>query len=102
MDYPPYLNSLDLLAVTNHHRLLYPPMTCWRYQHQVDKLSIDYRVDTDEIWDIQAGIAMNSTTIMAAFRPNLRDMFVAFNETLQGAHNSEKNYYKLDDLFPNH
>jgi len=39
---------------------------------------------------------------MTAFRPNLLDMYVAFNETFQGAAASKKNHYLLDDLFPNH
>jgi hypothetical protein len=102
MDYTPYLNSQELLAVTNHFRLLHPPIYCWRYNYQVTQLSIDFKVDTDELWQIQSGIANKYTLQMMAFRPNQLDFFVAFNETGQGAHNSQKNYYKLEDLFPNH
>jgi len=102
MDYSPYLNSTDLLAVTNHHRLLYSPVYCFRYSHQVSELSADFEVDTDELWEIESAISNQYTMHMTAFRPNLLDMYVAFNETFQGAAASKKNHYLLDDLFPNH
>lgn len=98
----PALDSDCLLAVTNHHRLLYPPVFCNRYSYQVNQLSIDFKVDTEELWDIEAAISHSGTMHMTAFRPNLLDMFVAFNETKQGAANSLRKHYRLADLFPNH
>jgi hypothetical protein len=99
-DYAPVLNSEDLLAVTNHHRLLYAPVACSRYDYQVSRLSADFEVDTDELWQIEADISHQYTMHMVAFRPNLRDLYVAFNETFQGAAHSFKNHYRLEDLFP--
>ena len=91
-----------LLAVTNHHRVLYPPTPCSRYDYQVAQLSLDFKVDTQELWDIEAAISYSGTMHMTAFRPNLRDLYVAFNETHNGAAYSLINQYDLLDLFPNH
>jgi len=101
-DHTPILESDSLLAVTNHHRLLYSPVYCSRYNYQVSQLSIDFMVDTDELWAIEAAISHSNTMHMTVFRPNLLDLFVAFNETQNGAAHSIKNYYRLGDLFPNH
>ena len=102
MDHNPLLNSTELLAVTNHHRLLYTPVWCPRYSHQVSELSVDYAVDTEEVWDIESDISNIGTHQMACFRPNLMDMYVAFNETFNGAANSNRVYYGWSELFPNH
>jgi len=102
MDFTPYLNSTDLLAVTNHHRLLYTPVYCARYNFQVTQLSIDFAVDTEELWDMESAISWAGTHQMACFRPNLMDMLVAFNETFNGAAYSNRVHYRWDELFPNH
>ncbi len=102
MDHTPYLNSSWLLAVTNHHRLLYTPSYCNRYNNQVSRLSGDYRVDTQELWEIEEDISNIWTHQMVCFRPNLMDLYVAFNETFQGAANSNRVHYAWSDLFPNH
>lgn len=102
MDFTPYLNASDLLAVTNHHRLLYTPVYCARYSFQVTQLSIDYAVDTEELWDMESAISWAGTHQMACFRPNLMDMLVAFNETFNGAAHSNRVHYTWAELFPNH
>jgi hypothetical protein len=102
MDYSPTLNSDALLAVTNHHRLLYAPVSCPRYSYQVSALSTDFAVDTLELWDIESAISNIGTHHMICFRPNLMDMYIAFNETFNGAANSNRVYYQWPELFPNH
>jgi len=102
MDYTPFLSATDLLAVTNHHRLLYTPAPCWRYNRQVSRLSEDFAVNTAELWDIESEISNIGTHQMVCFRPNLMDMYVAFNETFNGAANSNRVYYQWSELYPNH
>ena len=102
MDYAPQLASMDLLAVTNHHRLLYSPVYCPRYYAQVSLLAIDFAVDTQELWDIESAIGYAGTHHMVCFRPNLMDMYVAFNETFLGAANSRRVHYAWNELYPNH
>jgi hypothetical protein len=56
-DIPPLINSQYNLGVTNHHRVLYPPISCWRYQRIADSLNADFHLSTERAIAIETAIA---------------------------------------------
>ncbi len=47
----------DNLVATNHFRLLYSPVYCYRYQGIVDSLNVSTSMSCERSWDIMAGAA---------------------------------------------
>lgn len=65
------------IAATNHHRVLYPPVNCWRYTLIKNLVMEDYRVDTAEAWDIENAVGGSWTIQTMLFRPDIMDLFVS-------------------------
>jgi len=42
----------DHIAVTNHHRILYTPVTCWRYSLMTDSIQTNPNLDLDRFWNM--------------------------------------------------
>jgi hypothetical protein len=59
---PPQINSQWNLAVTNHHRVLYPPVNCGRYQTIATMLNDDFHLSTQRAMTIANAAAVGYNT----------------------------------------
>ncbi len=93
--------SPNFLAATNHHRTLYPPVSCWRYELISSMIMEDYQVDTEEVISILEAVRQGSYTIhKMVFRPSLKDFFLSYLiDDPPGAY-TEPAHIEWDDLFP--
>ena len=82
--YDPKLYSDYYLAVTNHHRKLAEPEPCWRYDTLVERLNGTDVLDMDTAFDIERDVAYFdgpfNTVYMTGFKPDTREIWVAFPE----------------------
>jgi len=74
----PSINSPWNLAVTNHHRILYPPTYCGRYSILADSLNANFYLNTQRAIALENVVAAQYNTYYShctaqqiAFRPNL-------------------------------
>ena len=86
------------LAVTNHHRRLFPEILCLRYREIRQRLREDYRLSCREAWDIEAGVA-SSTMQCMLFRPDHMDIWVSFADSESEAPFIQPTHYGMEDLF---
>ncbi len=102
-DYDPKLYSDYYLAVTNHHRKLTEPTTCWRYLTLVDRLNNTSVLDIDTAFDIERDVAYfegpYNTVYMTGFKPDTLEMWVSFPEGDLAAPESEPTYFHWEDIF---
>ena len=102
-DYNPKLYSDNYLAVTNHHRKLAEPESCWRYDTLVERLNDTELLDMETALDIERDVAYFegpfNTVYMTGFMPDTREMWVAFPEDGLTAPESEPTYFQWDDIF---
>jgi hypothetical protein len=110
---PPPINSSWNLAVTNHHRLLYPPISCWRYQRIADSLNADYHLTTQRIMRIANSVAImydhgtgGCTYRSIVIRPNVAIenpdwpcIGVSYARCYRAAHTQVKQWYSWNELF---
>ncbi len=88
-----------LLAVTNHHRILFPPVYCYRYNIIKDSLMEDFRLTGREAWEIESAVA-NSTLQTMLFRPDYMDIRISFAVPGTQAPFIQPVVHKWDNLFP--
>jgi hypothetical protein len=110
---PPVINSSWNLAVTNHDRLLYPPVGCWRYQRLADSLNADYHLNTPRTSRIANTVAIDydagtshCTYHSMVLRPDLvvsnpdwPCVGVSYARCYRGAHTQGKVWYSWNELF---
>ena len=88
-----------LLAVTNHHRVLFPPAFCYRYNIIKSDLSEDFRLTAREAWDIEADVS-NATLQTMLYRPDYLDIRVSFAVPGAQAPFIQPVAHTWDTLFP--
>ena len=102
-DYDPEIYSDYYLAVTNHHRKLAEPTSCWRYDTLVDRLNGTEILDMETALDIERDVAYFegpfNTVYMTGFIPDTREIWVSFPEDGLTAPESEPTYFQWDDIF---
>ena len=110
---PPQIDSQYNLAVTNHHRVLYPPIYCWRYQRLADSLNADFHLTTQRAINIEDAVAAeytpssgHCTAYQIVFRPNFITEhpdwpFVGVSYARRGvaAQHFPKLWYSWNELF---
>lgn len=110
---PPAINSTWNLAVTNHDRLLYPPVSCWRYQRLADSLNANYQLTTPRVSWIANTVAINydpgtshCTYHSMVLRPDLvvanpdwPCVGVSYARCYRAAHTQGKVWYSWSELF---
>jgi hypothetical protein len=65
------------LAATNHHRVLYDPVDCWRYTTIRNMVTETGVMDTGRAWSIAGAVAGSWTVQTMLFRPDIPDIFVS-------------------------
>ncbi|MGB3341122.1 MAG: choice-of-anchor J domain-containing protein [bacterium] len=98
------------LCVTNHERVLYPPVYCYRYQVMADSLNDDMHLNTRRAiaienavagWGYYAGtvqsMAIRANIITA--HPDWPCIGVSYARRNQGAHVFNHLYYSWEELF---
>lgn len=112
-DIPPQINSQYNLAVTNHHRVLYPPVYCPRYQRMADSLNVDFHLDTQRAIAIENAVAAeftfaygHCTAHQMVFRPNIMVehpgwscIGVSYAQRMNAAHHFPKLWYSWNELY---
>ena len=109
----PPINSAWNLAVTNHDRLLYPPVFCARYLRLADSLNADFHLSTQRAMTIANTVARgyNSGTSGGTYhsvviRPNIAIEYpdwpcigVSYARCYRAAHTQGKIWYSWNELF---
>ena len=102
-DYDPELFPDYYLAVTNHHRKLAEPTSCWRYDILVEHLNDTEVLDMELALDIERDVAQDgdpyNTAYMAGFIPDTREIWVSFAEDGLSVPESEPTYFQWEDVF---
>lgn len=100
--------SPDRMILTNHHRVLYPPVYCSRYSRLLDSLTASSEVTLDRLW-ILAGCVGSRTipgvggTIQTMiFMPSQMTMGVSFSDETLASWEKPPVWLAWSDLFPNH
>ena len=110
---PPAINSQWNLAVTNHTRILYPPVTCNRYQRIADSLNADFHLNTSRAIRIANTVAagydastahctyhsMALRPDIAVYHPDWPCVGVSYARRYQAAHQQTKLWYSWNELF---
>jgi hypothetical protein len=108
---PPAIASNCNLAVTNHERVLYPPVSCSRYQEIADSLNADMRLSMQRALRIEDAVAgwgggqsgtMQSMVIAPnrlVYEPDSVCIGVSYAYRNQGAHQHPRLYYSWSELF---
>jgi hypothetical protein len=106
----PVINSQWSIAVTNHDRVLHPPVYCYRYQIMAESVNIDFLMDTQRAVNIENAVAgwgyFAGTLQSMVFRPNIVSehpdwAFLGFSNAYRnrGAHENPKHFYSWNELF---
>jgi hypothetical protein len=107
---PPAINSTCNLAVTNHERVLYPPVGCYRYQMIADSLNADFHLTMQRALRIEDAVArwwgtggtIHSMVIApnrVVDEPDSVCLGVSYAYRAQGAHVHPRLYYSWNELF---
>ena len=89
------------LAATNHHRLLYPPSYCYRYDNIADSLAVNEEMTIERSWEMlggAAGVAWNVHTVQFAPSADLLK-FAAAPNTSTPAYTQEPTVFSFTELF---
>jgi hypothetical protein len=109
----PQIYSLWNLVVTNHHRVLYPPVYCSRYARMADSLNADFHLSTQRAMTIINSVAVgynhstsgctNHSVVIrpniAVEHPNWPCVGVSYARRHRAAHTQGKVWYSWNELF---
>lgn len=96
------------LILTNHHRILYPPVYCYRYSDLTDSLTAVPDLTLERLWDLMASVGYppfpgsGGTIQTMIFRPEDRTLGIAFASPGVAAPDKEPCWLHWSDLYPNH
>ena len=88
------------LAATNHFRVLYPPVYCYRYENISDSLNSNSNVNINRGWELLAGAAGVPTNLhMIQYAPTLN--LIKWSTATAGtpAYQLEPTEFDLEELF---
>ena len=92
----------DHLAATNHHRLLYPPIYCLRYELLQDSITADPEMSLERLWWLMGDCSLPSayTKMTLLFLPETQEIGIAFADSLQQSWEKEPQWIEWSQLFP--
>lgn len=100
--------SPDRMIVTNHHRVLIPPVSCFRYSYLMDSLTADPDVDLQRFWSFMGAVGWPATpgqggTLQTMlFMPETLEMGISFSTAATPSYLQEPEMIGWEDIFPNH
>lgn len=96
------------LIVTNHHRKLYPPVSCWRYQSISASIAANPAITLDRLWDLMGDVGFppqpgtgGTVQTMILMPCDLR-IGLAFAAPGSPSYSQDPQWMDWDDIFPNH
>ncbi len=98
----------DRMILTNHHRVLYPPITCYRYSWLMDSLTANPDVTLDRLWNFMGAVGFppapgsGGTLHTMILQPQQRRIGLAFASPGTAPYEREPQWIQWSDLFPNH
>lgn len=96
------------MILSNHHRVLRPPVGCWRYSCLMDSLTTDPDVTLERLWNFMEAVGWPATpgaggTIQTMiFMPEHMKMGLAFSTVSTPSYNQVPEWIEWTDIFPNH
>jgi hypothetical protein len=96
------------LLLTNHHRVLYPPISCYRYQRMLDSLATDPDITLDRLWNFMGAVGeapipgVGGTLQTMIFQPEQRRTGLAFASSGVGPFSKPPQWIEWTDIYPNH
>jgi len=96
------------LLLTNHHRVLYPPVSCYRYARMLDSLEADPDVTLERLWNFMSAVGeapvpgLGGTLQTMIFLPEERTAGLAFASSGTAPYSSPPQWIQWDDIYPNH
>jgi hypothetical protein len=96
------------MILTNHHRVLYPPVYCIRYEWLMDSLTTDPDITLDRLWDFMRAVGgppvpgTGGTLQTMIFQPEQRRMGLAFSSPGTASYDKTPEWIDWADIFPNH
>jgi len=98
----------DRMILTNHHRVLYPPITCYRYSWLLDSLTTSPDVTLDRLWNFMEAVGFppapgsGGTLHTMILQPQQRRLGLAFASPGTAPYHKEPQWIQWSDLYPNH
>lgn len=96
------------MILSNHHRVLIPPVPCYRYSYLMDSLTTNPDVTLERLWDFMEAVGWPATpgtggTIQTMiFMPEHLKMALAFTTLSTPSFNQVPEWIEWTDIFPNH
>ncbi|MDM7993141.1 MAG: hypothetical protein QUS11_07485 [Candidatus Fermentibacter sp.] len=96
------------LCLTNHHRVLYPPVACDRYALLSDSIGADPSMTLDRLWGLMAAVGFapvpgaGGTVQTMILIPADRRIGLAFTAPGSPSYGQSPQWIEWGDLFPNH
>lgn len=98
----------DRMILTNHHRVLYPPITCYRYSRLLDSLSTQPGVTLDRLWNFMGAVGFppvpgsGGTLHTMILQPQQLRIGLAFASTGTAPYQKTPQWIQWSDIYPNH
>jgi len=98
----------DRMILTNHHRVLYPPVSCIRYTWLLDSLETNPDVTIARLWNFMGAVGgppipgTGGTLQTMIFQPEQRRMGLAFSSTGTASYMKNPEWIDWSDIYPNH
>ena len=98
----------DRMILTNHHRVLIPPVSCYRYSYLMDSLTTDPDVDLQRFWNFMGAVGWpaspgsGGTIQTMVFMPEILGIMVSFSSLSTPSYAQVPEDIAWDDIFPNH
>ena len=89
----------NFLAATNHHRFLYPPVPCWRYEMIQTMIAETGVMDSERAWEITDAVGGGWTLQTMLFRPDIRDVLVSSTVDHIPAPQKTPSHLTWDEIF---
>ena len=96
------------MILTNHHRVLIPPISCSRYTLLRNSLVADPDVTVDRLWTFMQMVGYPATPGYAGtlqtivFMPEQREMGLGFATVSTPSYQQDPEWIAWSDIFPNH
>ncbi len=100
--------SPDRMILTNHHRILYPPVSCYRYSRLLDSLETNPDVTLDRLWNFMGAVGeapvagLGGTLQTIIFQPEQRRTGLAFSSSETVSYEKDPEWIEWSDIYPNH
>ena len=100
--------SPDRMIMSNHHRVLYPPVSCYRYSRLLDSLETNPDVTLDRLWGFMEAVGgppipgVGGTLQTMIFMPEQKRIGLALASSGVASYSKDPQWIEWSDLFPNH